>query len=66
MYPPPLILPELANPKCGNPYGELGALSNITRVWNLAGECLTMEATLPPSESDSKVIFMGHEIVKLL
>ena len=61
MYPPPLVLPELASPKCGNPYGDLGALSNITRVWNFAGECLTMEATLPPTKpSDCQGHFMDN------
>ncbi len=51
MYPPHPVLPESVDPKGGNPYGELGAMSNITRVWAFAGECLTMEATLPPTKS---------------
>ncbi|KAL3798234.1 hypothetical protein ACHAW5_008315 [Stephanodiscus triporus] len=58
-YPPPPVLPELAKPKGdselanlkgGSPYGELGELINITRVWAFAGECLTMEATLPTTK----------------
>ena len=51
MYPSPPVLPESAKPKGGSPYGELGAMSNITRVWAFADECLTMEATLPPTKS---------------
>jgi hypothetical protein len=51
MYPPPPVLPESVNPKGGNPYGTLEAMSNITRVWAFADECLTMEATLPPTKS---------------
>ena len=49
-YPPPPVLLESAKPKGGNPYGELGAMSNITRVWAFGDECLTMEATLPPTK----------------
>ncbi len=61
MYPPPQVLPEWTNPKCGSPYGDLGALSNITRVWNFAGECLTMEATLPPTKpSDCQGHFFNN------
>lgn len=69
-YPPPPVLPELVKPKGdselaslkgGNPYGELGELINITRVWAFAGECLTMEATLPTTKpSDCRGHFYNN------
>ena len=60
MYPPtpPVILPELAD---FNPYRELGpTLSNISKVSAFAGDCLTMEATLPPTkQSDCEGHFVN-------
>ena len=60
MYPPtpPVILPELAD---FNPYRELGStLSNILKVSAFAGDCLTVEATLPPTkQSDCEGHFVN-------